>query len=70
MKNVVEPSENLARKNAQSDIDLYLSPLSNRLVSARWGLSLTENKISVRMETDIRITGDLQKYREEDKTKP
>lgn len=57
-------------KDAQSDIDLYLSPLSNRVVSVRWGLSLAENKMSIRMETRIRITGDLQKYREPDKAKP
>jgi len=57
-------------KDAQSDIDLYLSPLSNRAVSGRWGLSLAENKISVRTETVIRITGVLQKYRETDKAKP
>lgn len=40
------------------------------MVSARWELSLAENKMSVRVEIHIRITGDLQKYREADKAKP
>lgn len=41
------------RKDAQSDIDLYLSALSKRVVSVKWEMSLAENKITVRMETDI-----------------
>lgn len=56
-------------KDAQSDIDLYLSPLRNSVVSARWGLSLAENKMSLRMQTLIKITGHLQKYGEPDKAK-
>lgn len=34
------------RKDAQSDIDLYLSALSKRVVSVKWEMSLAENKIT------------------------